>query len=88
MSDLSPLGLGSPVLRPPGQNGTEYVVIQHVLDRILAFLNHSIDDVVNDPIVKNKVIGFYKLHKFVQRRCEIVDLENQWNSVGGGGGRI
>ena len=82
MSDLAPLGLSSPSLRLPAHGGTEHVVIHRVLHRILSFLNHSIDDVVNDPIVKNKVIGYYKLHKFVQRRCDILELEDQWNPEG------
>ena len=82
MSDLAPLGLSSPSPRLPRQSGTEHVVIHRVLHRVLSFLNHSIDDVVNDPIVKNKVIGFYKLHKFVQRRCDILELEEQWNPGG------
>jgi|HubBroStandDraft_1064217.scaffolds.fasta_scaffold343537_2 hypothetical protein len=82
MSDLNSLGIGSPYLSLPGQNGTEYVVIQRALDRILAFVGCSIDDVVNDPIIKNQVIGYYKLHKFVNRRCEIIELESQWNPAG------
>jgi hypothetical protein len=32
--------------------------------------------------VKNKVLGYFKLHKFVERRCEVVDLERQWNPLG------
>jgi hypothetical protein len=59
-----------------------YVLLQRPLHRVLNFTGHSIDDVVNNPIVKNKVLGFYKLHRFVHRRCEIVDLERQWNALG------
>jgi hypothetical protein len=68
---------------PPrdANDGVEQVVFQRTLHRVLAFIGHDIDDVVNDPIVKNKVIGYYKLHKWVWRGCEISDLERQWNSL-------
>ena len=42
-----------------------------------------VNDVVNDPIVKNEIYGFYKLHKQVQRTSDIVDLERQWNALPG-----
>jgi hypothetical protein len=56
-------------------------VTQRPLHRVLAFTGRSIDDVVNSPIVKNEVLGYFKLQKFVQRRMEIVELEQQWNSA-------
>jgi hypothetical protein len=65
-----------------GQQPVTYVQVQHPLRRVLNFTGLTIDDVVNDPIVKNKVRGYFKLHKFVQRRCEVVDLERQWNPLG------
>ena len=83
MSSFSPLGLGSPRLRRQSLEKTEYVILQSALSRVLAFVGHSIDDVVNDPIVKNKVIGYYKLQKNVQRGIEVVELENQWNRRAG-----
>jgi hypothetical protein len=54
-------------------------VVQRPLNRVLAFLGRSIDDVVNDPIVKNQVYGYYKLHRRVQRASEVRELERQWN---------
>ena len=51
------------------------------LHRILAFTGRSIDDVVNDPIAKREVLGYYKLHKQVARTMEVRELERQWNSV-------
>lgn len=61
---------------------TEHVMLQRPLQRVLAFRGRSIDDVVNCPIVKNEIYGFWKLHKQIIRTCEIVELERQWNSVG------
>jgi hypothetical protein len=55
-------------------------MIQRPLQRILAFRGRSIDDVVNDRIVKNEIYGYYKLHRQVGRTCEVVGLERQWNS--------
>jgi hypothetical protein len=62
--------------------GNQHVVIQKVLHRVLAFTGHTIDDVVNNPIAKRHVLGFYKLHKWVDREMDISDLESQWNSLG------
>jgi hypothetical protein len=61
---------------------TEYVVVPNPLRRVLAFTGLSIDDVVDCPIARNTVYGYFKLHKQVQRTYEIVDLEKQWNSLG------
>ena len=54
-------------------------VVQRPLNRVLAFIGRTIDDVVNDPIVKNQVYGYYKLHRQVERASDIRDLERQWN---------
>ena len=56
------------------------VQVERPLRRILAFTGRSIDDVVNDPIAKRQVLGYYKLHRQVARSCEITELERQWNS--------
>ncbi len=57
----------------------ERLVIQKALDRILAFTGLTIDDVVNSPIARNKVRAFYKLHRWIDRESDILDLERQWN---------
>jgi len=54
-------------------------VVQRPLNRVLAFIGRTIDDVVNDPIVKNQVYGYYKVHRQVERASEIRELERQWN---------
>ena len=51
------------------------------LHRVLAFTGRSIDDVVNDPIAKNAVRGYYKLYRQVERAAEVRDLEKQWNPL-------
>lgn len=53
-------------------------VIQKRLNRVLAFTGLTIDDVVNNPIAKNQVLGYFKLSKEIDRRGEIVELEKQW----------
>jgi hypothetical protein len=77
---LDSLGLGiRRVLRREDEK-IEQVLAQRPLHRVLAFTGRSIDDVVNSPIAKNQVRGFYKLYRQVERQAEITDLERQWNS--------
>jgi hypothetical protein len=80
MSLLSGLGIPSPRRLRPDADRTEHVMIQRPLQRILAFRGRSLDDVVNHRIVKNEIYGYWKLHKQVERTCEVVDLERQWSS--------
>ncbi len=81
MSDI--VGFGMSRLRPNARAmiGTELVQIHRPLDRILGHLNYSIHNVVNDPIAKHAVLGYYKLSRQITRGCEIVDLERQWNPL-------
>jgi len=62
----------------PGDT-TTLIAVQRPLPRILAFTGFSIDDMVNSPIAKNAVTGYYKLHKQIIRRGEVLELEGQWN---------
>ena len=73
-------GLGGVWRSPAIGEPIEEIVVQRPLDRVLAFTGYSIDDIVNDPIAKNAVFGYFKLARFISRQCEIVDLETQWNS--------
>jgi hypothetical protein len=80
MAPLSALGFVSAAPRNVGDAPKiERVVVARPLHRVLAFTRRSIHDVVNDPIAKREVLGYYKLHRWVERGCEIVDLERQWN---------
>lgn len=82
MSDLRALGMRFAHRESTSRPNLSFVLHQRPLSRVLAFTGRSIDDVVNNPIVKNEVLGYYKLHRFVQRRCDITDLEKQWNPLG------
>jgi hypothetical protein len=79
MSTVNRLGFGTPRLSIKGGPDVERVVQQRPLQRVLAFLGHSIDDVVNDPIVRTKVFGYYKLQRQVDRAMEVSELERWWN---------
>ena len=54
---------------------------QRPLQRVLAFTRRSIDDVINDPIARNEVYGYYKVLRRVERSGEVRELEKQWNPV-------
>ena len=83
MSRVSGFGLGVGRLSRGVEDlgRTEFVLVQRPLQRILAFTRRSIDDVVNDPIAKNEVYGYFKLSRQIERVSEISELERQWNSV-------
>jgi hypothetical protein len=79
MSSLAPLGF-SPRRRSIDHNDrSEQVIIQRPLDRVLAFTHRTLDDVINDPIAKSEVLGYYKLQNWVRRGCEASDLDRWWN---------
>jgi hypothetical protein len=60
----------------PGR--VERVEVQRPLRQVLSFTRRSIDDVVNSPVAKAEVLGYYKLRCWIHRRSEIIDLERQW----------
>lgn len=76
---MNPLGLDIPRLHRRIDTDVERIIVHRPLQSVLAFLGRSIDELVNDPIVKGQVYGYYKLHRQVQRTCEVVDLERWWN---------
>jgi hypothetical protein len=77
-----PLGFQSPERLTQSDTGIEFLLRQRTLHRVLAFIGRSIDDVVNDPIAKNQVRGYFKLSKQIERAGEVTELERQWNNVG------
>ena len=81
MSFLNIFNLGRRYVPPPPDGRTEIVQIQSALKRVLSFTGHTIDDVVNDPMAKARVLGFYKLHRWTSRELEISNLERQWNPL-------
>ena len=81
MSFSSLFSFGKKVLPAEAPGGTEYLLVQRPLRRVLAFTGRSIDDVVNCSVVKREVLGYYKLHKQIHRSGEVRDLERQWNDI-------
>jgi hypothetical protein len=79
MNAFRSLGLSMPSRASLQDVATEHVVLRRPLDRIFAFTGFSIDDIVDNPIAKNAVLGYFKLQKHITRSSEIVDLERQWN---------
>jgi hypothetical protein len=75
-----PLGYQSQPRLTRQETGIGFVLRQHALRRVLAFTGRSIDDIVNDPIAKNQVRGYFKLSKQIDRSCEVTELEKQWNN--------
>ena len=70
MSRLSSLGIGG--FSGPVNDDSYYQrrLAQLALHRVLEFTGWSIDDVVNNPLARNEVLGYYKLCRFVDRRCD------------------
>jgi len=81
MSNLRGLGLGSTRVRRHDEPAIEHLVTLQPLRRVLAFRRRSIDDVVNNPIVKSEIFGYFKLQKQIERTSETIDLERQWNPL-------
>lgn len=82
MSQFDALGFTSRRHELPGRPSTEYVQPQRLLRRVMAFRRRSIDDIVNDPIVKNDILGYWKVLKQIERRTQVLELEKQWNQLG------
>ena len=82
MEPFHSLGVHQPTRPAAHPAGQAYVARHGPLHRVLAFTGFSIHDVINDPIARNIVTAYFKLHRQVWRRCEIVDLERWWNGKG------
>lgn len=81
MSLFGLFNLGRRNAPPDFTQRSEIVQTQSPLRRVLAFAGCTIDDVVNDPIARRKVQGYYKLHRWVGRESKISDLERQWGGM-------
>jgi hypothetical protein len=80
MSGLSWLGSVVRLDGHPDAN-TAHIQVQYPLRRVLAFLGYSIDDICNNPIVRNEVMGYYAIYREIERSGEITELEQQWNGL-------
>lgn len=79
MSQFSPLFPQSHRVYRRPETGVEHVQPQAILRRILAFTGRTIDDVVNSPLARREVLGYYKLSRWMDRAGEVAALERQWN---------
>ena len=84
MSLFSPFNIGRRYASPIPEARTQHLQEQRVLQRVLSFTGHTIHDVINDPIARQKVAGYYKLHKWIERESDIGELERQWNALSRG----
>lgn len=82
MSSFDSLGIGGLQRAARKEPRQEFVLAHRPLSRVLAFRNRSIDDVVNSQFVKNEILGYWKVYRQIERRCEVLDLEQQWNRLG------
>ncbi|GEM_PF-5586167 len=48
-----------------------------VLQRILAFRNMSIDDVIDNPVAQTEVYYLWRIHNLIGRRCEAVEQQRR-----------
>ena len=81
MSIGDSIGLSPPRLAIRYGTDIERLIVHRPLNRILSYIGRSIDDVVNDPIIKGQVRGYYKLNKQIDRHVEIIEMERAWNSM-------
>lgn len=71
MSRISGLGIGAGPMGFPDERPLQVEsVVRLALNRVLEFTGHSIDDIVNDPVARNEVEGYYRLYCYVERRCD------------------
>jgi hypothetical protein len=82
MSEFGFLGGGAGQVPGTEHLRHEQQVARLALHRVLEFLGFSIDDVLNDAIVRNQVLGYYRLCRFVERRCDEIEHERRGQSVG------
>ena len=75
MSLLSSLGLGTPLVSVHRDGPVAMFSEAQILGRILRFTGYTINDVINDPIARNAVIGYFGLYRFIERRCAELDLD-------------
>ena len=80
MRPLDPLSPAAGIAAVQRPALVRHVIVRR-LSRVLSFTRLTIDDVVNDPIAKRQVLGYFKLHKQIARTVEVRELERQWNSV-------
>lgn len=76
MSIIGSLGLDSPQRPSVGERPMAMFSEAQVLGRIFEFTGYTINDVINDPLARNAVRGYYELYRFVERRCEEIAMSS------------
>jgi hypothetical protein len=71
------LGLGTPQLRGTIQSPAAMLSEAQVFCRVLEFTGYTIHDVINDPIARNAVAGYYGLYRYIERHCEAADISQR-----------
>ena len=82
MSDNGLFGFSGALPEKLPGDDTHFVMHERPLQKVLAFSRYTLDDVINSRFARNRVYGYYKLHRWIQRGCEVRDLERQWNELG------
>lgn len=59
-----------------------------VLQRILAFRNLSIDDVIDNPVAQTEVYYMWRIHNLIGRRCAAVEHQRRMTRMAMGMGII
>ena len=65
-------GLESIQLSPTPDRPTAMFSEPQIIARILEFTGYTIDDVVNNPVARNAVRGYYGLYRYIEARCELI----------------
>ena len=82
MTKEDSLGFRKLTFGQPDEAAVVRVIVNNPINRIMSFLGLSIHDVVNCRIAKNKVKGYYRLTKWMDREADRAELEKQWNPLG------
>ena len=80
MAEFDPIGFGSGPQVPEQGYFVRVDLLRIALHRVLNFTGRTIDDVIDDPIARNEVIGYLKLYHEIERRCDAIDRARRSSS--------
>lgn len=73
MSVFDSPGFGAPQLPGTDRGYVAVLTEGQALNRVLEFTGYTIHDVVNNPVARNAVTGYYRLYRYVEWYCETTD---------------
>ena len=73
MNVITSSGLGGAQISPLADRPMAMLSEAQIISRILDFTGYTIDDVVNNPVARNAVRGYYGLYRYIEARCEQID---------------